>query len=286
MDYFVTDCNIQIIFKGCQVYSVKIFIFIHRIRKNHKTFKIMSIETAKSWFGEHYIRPYDLNPNGQLSLKGLCDYFQDAADQHAYVLGFGFDQIPSHLAWVMLRLRVEMEQYPKWRESVRVETSPNNINRLFAYRDYWLWSAEGNLLGKATSQWIMIDVERRRPVRILDWVQDLHLNDSRRSISELPTLAQPQSFDFETTFRVRYSDMDIMGHTNNAVYANMIAESVPLHIIQNKQLKTLDVHFKAESKFNDMISSQTEQISESTFRHQLIRQSDNALLVLGYSEWM
>ena len=52
-----------------------------------------------------------------------------------------------------------------------LETWPSGIDRLFAIRDFRMVAGEEVLL-RATSEWMVIDVNRRRPVRLPAWVTE------------------------------------------------------------------------------------------------------------------
>ena len=112
------------------------------------------------------ISSYDLNPGSQARLTTIANFFQEMAYQHADQLGFGYrDLKEAQIYWVLSRMKIRMNNYPVWDDQIRVETWHNGMERLFGIRDFKVVDAAGNILGIATSAWLILDAQTRRPVR-------------------------------------------------------------------------------------------------------------------------
>lgn len=241
--------------------------------------------SARAWSGIYYIPSYQATPQQHISIKSMSDYMQDAADHSARELGFAYGQLPENMAWLMVRQRIEMKKLPLWRSSIQVETWPADAERLFAYRDFIFRDEQNAILGAATTQWVMLDLARKRPIRIPASVLNLRLPDKARPLAPLE---KPQAFpeaDLRFSFTVRYADTDLMGHTNNAVYVGWIGESVPREILLNHQIRMVDLSFKAESKWGDTVIVETAQIGERSFLHRILREADQKEILIGASAW-
>ncbi|MBL7980096.1 MAG: hypothetical protein JNN12_17290 [Bacteroidetes Order II. Incertae sedis bacterium] len=231
------------------------------------------------------VRPFNLTPAHRISIKSICDFMQDTADLHAREIGFAYDQLPEGRAWLMIRLRIEMNHYPRNRERMEVETWASGTDRFFAFREFLLFDEMGDQIGCATSSWVMLDLVRKRPGRILPEIEALPWPDLPKPISELPKHILPQNVDFIQRFLVRYGDLDIMEHTNNAVYVGWLAESVPEAYLARYVPKVIDISFKQESVAGDWVRVETEHLSEGGFRHRLVRERDGVEMALALSEW-
>ena len=61
-------------------------------------------------------------PNGALKYTELCNLLQITAGLHADLGGISFsDMQKHHQAWVLSRMRVEITELPKWRDTVTVK---------------------------------------------------------------------------------------------------------------------------------------------------------------------
>ena len=59
-------------------------------------------------------------------MSAAFNYFQEIAGLHSSNLGIGFNTIEKEkgVAWVLIRMRVDMIRYPVWDEEVILETWP------------------------------------------------------------------------------------------------------------------------------------------------------------------
>ncbi len=68
------------------------------------------------------------------------------------------DLFKKGLTWVLSRFHIEITRYPKWGETVQINTWPSGRGPLFAVRDYEILDAEGPLAA-ATSSWLIVDLK-------------------------------------------------------------------------------------------------------------------------------
>lgn len=181
---------------------------------------------------EWTVRSYECAPDGKVTIANVCNYLQEAASINAEHLGFSktnFDEDQMNVTWVMTRMRVVLTRRPKWNESVKVFTFPRPARRIVAWRDFILSDAEGIEIGRASTEWMMIDMTSRRPVAIPAFVTE-RANTVRSSVFE-----EPLGFkiDFSTltstvapyTIRAAASDIDLNGHVNNVRYITWLFDA-------------------------------------------------------------
>ncbi len=239
----------------------------------------------KVWNETVHVRSYEAGTDGRASILSICNYLQEAAGNHAFALGMAIDQLAVRkLSWVLSRLRVRMQTYPKWRDEVRIVTWPCGVERLFALRDFEMFDAGGRKLGVATSAWLLLNIEKRRPARMLETVKDFAVTDRPRALDgELgERLSAPLSAGTERSFRVRSSDLDVNRHVNNVNYIEWAVETVPAGA---GTLADLQVEFLAESVGGDDVVSRCAGAGP-VFQHELTRASDGRTLALARTEWV
>lgn len=239
------------------------------------------------WQETFRVRSYETDVTGTASMASICNYLQEAAGNHAHDLGVSVEQMDNQ-TWVLTRLHVEMARFPSWRQDVYIETWPSGENGLYATREFVLRDDEGDTLGWATSAWLIIDLTRRRPVRIPAFVRSFRVPVRGRALDDtfdrLPVLDTPAE---ERTFRVRYGDLDLNQHVNNVHYVEWVVEALPRHVREGHHLTSLEIHFRAEATFGDEVRVQTSPAGEdSTFLHRLLRHSDGRDVAHVRTRWV
>lgn len=200
---------------------------------------------------------FDTDAAWRLKPVSFMNMAQEAANAHATVLGFGYDDlVASRTAWVLSRMRVEFINTPKWRDKVTFQTWHKGLDRLFYLRDFILTDRQGNPMVKATSSWLVLNLETRRLVR------DPKLMDEGTTCSEnvLDTPADKVQFPKEVEMEcvmehvVAYSDVDMLGHANNAMYMQWTMDAIDYEIVSQRPIKAFTINFNHEVKAGEIVS--------------------------------
>ena len=185
------------------------------------------------------------------------DLAQEAANLHAAILGFGYDDmIASKTAWVLSRMHVVVVDTPRWRDDVTLFTWHKGLERLFFLRDFMMTDREGNPKIKATTSWLVLNLETRRLVRdpnLLDegTICSENVLDNPADKVVMPKGVEPQ---FVTGHLVGYSDLDMNGHANNAMYMQWSMDAVNYEISSVKPVKEFTINFNHEVKPQETVS--------------------------------
>ena len=125
---------------------------------------------------------YDTDAAFCLKPASFMDMAQEIAYWAAQALGFGYDDLQRHhTAWVLSRMHFHCETLPMWRDPVVLKTWHKGADGLFFLRDFQLLTPGGGSLVRATSSWLVMDMETRRLVRGGDVLQ---LVDSDTRVEE------------------------------------------------------------------------------------------------------
>lgn len=201
------------------------------------------------------------------------DVAQEAANQHATVLGFGYDDlIASRTAWILSRMHVEFVDTPKWRENITLTTWHKGLNRLFFLRDFIMTDDAGNARVKATTSWLVMNLDTRRLVR------DPNLMDEGTTCSEnvleIPAdkVQMPKDAEPELVMEhvVGYSDVDMNAHANNAMYMHWAMDAVDYEIASSRNVREMTINFNHETKAQDVVSIYKAIVENETGRHVFI----------------
>jgi acyl-ACP thioesterase len=236
------------------------------------------------------VRSYESDPSRRATIQTICNYLQESAWLHAARLGFALaDREDNDKTWVLLRLYVKMLRYPVWGDAVQVSTWPSGKDRLYAYRDFEIHDIRNELLGMATSSWIIIDAKKRRPQRM---PEDLDRSiPVSKAVAFHETLLRdepsgPDRVDAQAEFNVRLSDIDVNNHVNNVNFIEWAIEAVPAAWRCENVLTELHVAFKSESSYGDRVVSQFGSVQPGQRAlHRVFRLSDDKPLILAETVW-
>lgn len=226
------------------------------------------------------IRSSEVTPEGEARLSSICDLLQETAGNHALQLDFDISQLnEKKLTWVLHRLHVQMDQYPKWRDEVIIKTWPSSGDTLRAYRDFSICNSDGNQIGRSLSYWLMLNMENRRPVRMPEEVLAMAPADTEHVLD-----IKKDRITFGSTvvnskkFTVRRNDLDINRHANNVKYIEWALETLP----QERNVTEIDIEFRTECRLGEMLTSEvTHAQSEQITRHRIVKNSGGKIAAVA-----
>jgi len=246
-------------------------------------------ELKKSWEDEYSIPFCEVDTKKEVFLPTLWNFMQETAWHHADHLRVGYSDLLNHQHfWVLSRLSIQMSEYPRWGDRIKIKTWLTGITRLFALRNFSIANSKGDILGTAMSAWLVLDLKSRKPQRIEPIFEHLrYLLDSIPPTEEPAKLRGPVQPKMNKSFTVHYSDIDIHHHVNNTKYMEWVLDSYPLEMHQTYHVHTLQLNYLAESSYGDEISVRSEPVEDSplTFLHGVFREKDGRELCRARASW-
>ena len=194
---------------------------------------------------------YCTDASTYLKPAAFMDMAQEIAYWAAQELGFGYDDLHvHHTAWVLSRMHFHFADPPRWRDDVSLYTWHKGADGLFYLRDFLLKDPEGRCLVTGTSSWVVIDEQTRRLVRPEELQDKLSTGDVDDAIAErAPKVAIPRGAEPEPAgeHTVVYSDVDIIGHTNNARYMVWAMDCIDYETVSGKRVRDAYINFNKET---------------------------------------
>jgi medium-chain acyl-[acyl-carrier-protein] hydrolase len=258
---------------------------------NTETF-MASHDTSATWQETYLVRSYEADVQGNATMPLLCRLMQESASNHAEHLGLGITWLnENNLAWVLRRQRITMDAYPRWGETVRILTWPTGKDRLLWHRDFSLLNEKGDVIGRATTAWLVIDRASRRPQRA-DTLPPLDPpSDVERAFPRWAERVAALSEHAPSYFvGVRYRDLDVNAHVNSAQYIEWTLEAFDLGFHRTHHLREIEVNYLLEALYKDRLSAHCEragqeQKGQQTYLHSLVRDSDKLELYRARTLW-
>jgi acyl-ACP thioesterase len=236
------------------------------------------------------IRAAETDLYGRLQSRTLCMLLQEAATAHAAALGVAVETLLERdVAWVLAELRVAMSSWPQTGDTVTIETWPSAAGRTLTERRFRLADADGKTIGSALTLWLVMDTVRRRPGRLPGFVLEAVgrvVGDAQPdALGSLPEL---EAIDHERALSVRYGDLDMVHHANNAAFVEWAAECVPETLRDACDPSEIEIRFLSECRLGDAVLSQgqiVERGDRTAVHHRLIRKRDGVVVARGRTVW-
>ena len=200
---------------------------------------------------------YATDASWRLKPSSFMNLAQEAANAHATILGFGYDDlIASRTAWILSRMHVEFVGTPKWRETITLQTWHKGLNRLFYLRDFLVTDAEGNPRIKATSSWLVLNMDTRRLVRDPELMDEGTTCEEDVISTPADKVQMPKDLQAELVMehKIAYSDVDMLGHANNAMYMQWAMDAVDYEVASKRPVKEFTINFNHEVTVGENVS--------------------------------
>lgn len=197
----------------------------------------------------------DIGLNNEATNKALLKIMQDVSGLHSASVGYGaLDIETKKKAWMILDWKMKVLKRPKYNDEVHAQTWSRKAERLYAYRDFKLKDKDGNIVAIGTSRWILVDIDRRRPVRLTSDITDLYESETDKSVfSEEMEDIKSEDYLFKKDYSIQRRDIDINEHMHNLNYLDMAYEVLPEDVYKNKVFDNIRIIYKKEIVYGQKV---------------------------------
>lgn len=221
------------------------------------------------------IKSYQTNQYGQASISSIFNILIEAAWAHAQVMDWGYDNLKSNnLFWVLSRMYFQVEKYPAWQDQITLNTWSAGTDGMYAYREYILENEVGEVILKASSAWLILDLETRKIFRISDYrytfpkrVDDRACRNPKRIKPDV----HPENLSY---YPVLFSELDINKHFNSVKYVDRVLDDFGIDFLNQHEPAELEVNYLKEGQADDSLAVTRTRISENEYLNCLVRESD------------
>ena len=192
----------------------------------------------------------------RLKPAALLNLLQDMGARNIYGTSIGNQELNAqNLGWFLVRYRIEFDKYPKELSEICLKTENRGTLRQTAYRDFEAYTTDGDRVLRATSSWLMVDLDSKSLVNIEQKFPDIKKFEKRENDLTLRKLKSLAEWNREKTFHVRYEDLDMNGHVNNTIYISWAIEALDIEYLNSHDIKNIDIYFKHEVRYGEDVVS-------------------------------
>ncbi|KAK8657330.1 hypothetical protein V6N13_035575 [Hibiscus sabdariffa] len=245
------------------------------------------------------VRSYEVGADKTASLESLFNLFQETALNHVWMSGLlsnGFGathgMMRNNLIWVVSRMHVEVDHYPIWGEVIELDTWVGASGKNGMRRDWIIRSqATGITYARATSTWVMMNVQTRRLSKMPDEVRGeispwfIEKQAIKEAVPEKIVKLDDKAKYVNSDLKPKRSDLDMNHHVNNVKYVNWMLETIPDKFLECNQLSSIILEYRRECGRSDLVQSLCEpDEDEILFTNGVVQQNllkNNVLGMVG-----
>jgi acyl-ACP thioesterase len=192
-----------------------------------------------------------IDKSDKLTLNAIFQFFQEAAISHAENLRVGRqDMARTGQAWILSRMSVLVKRRPEYCETITIRSWPRGGERLFAMRNFDIRDKNDTAVVAARSAWLIVDMEKRRPLRPQSVMDNLPQNEGIESLTPedngTAALAERENLQKAAERKALYTDIDYNGHVNNVRYIQWIEDALDPQLLEKAEKIRLDINYLNE----------------------------------------
>jgi acyl-ACP thioesterase len=174
--------------------------------------------------GARPARLADADPSGRLRFDATARYLHDLSNDDTRDAALGDDS-----SWVVRRTVIDVLVAARFLEKLELATWCGGTGSRWAERRVSIQGAKGARI-EATSLWVHVDLATMLPKRLGDDFLGLYGEAAAgRTVGSKLLLPGPPHDASSRPWPLRRTDLDVMGHVNNAAYWSALEELVADH---------------------------------------------------------
>ncbi|HNY21251.1 MAG TPA: thioesterase [Treponemataceae bacterium] len=201
---------------------------------------------------DYLVHYYEADSRQRLTLPSLVRYFEDVAILHSARQGLNLEHYhDSHCGWMLLKRDITVRNLPSFAQTVRVGTRVNAIRKFLADRRFVMTDEGGAILAEGSSNWLLVDTDRRRPMKVPeDYCARFSVSsDSESSFVAIDDVVFPSPVPADSEsrpVRVGYGDIDTNSHVNNVSYLGWSLDSLPHDFFNGRAPSRMRAQYRKE----------------------------------------
>lgn len=149
---------------------------------------------------------------------------------------------------MLLYWRIKAFKRPGWNKELTIKTWPRKFEKVSSWRDFEVYDDEGNLAIIATTEWVLIDVERQRVAKITEEMVDQYGLVKKSAFEEESKGKLKPNEEMEKIYEytAKRRDIDANHHVNNVNYLELAYDAFPKEI--DLDFGNFEIYYKKQIK--------------------------------------
>ena len=198
----------------------------------------------------------DIDKNAYITNKAILSYFENTATYHSDSMGGGINAVKeTGQTWIVLDWRVKVLNRVKYGEPIKVRTWSRGFQKFFAFRDYELINAKGEVCAIGTSRWILRDIEKHRMTLLNENLMKGYESEDKTVFcdEDFSKMSEPDLYSNEIEYTAMRRDIDFNGHMHNLYHFDLAYDTLPKDVYENSVFDNFRITYKKEIKLGENV---------------------------------
>ena len=209
-----------------------------------------------------YSRTYDIpyfliDKNRKLRTTALMQFMEDMAIRHSEECGVGLDYYHENgVAWVLAKWDIDIYSYPVFGQQITISTVPTSFRSYFGFRMLEARDQAGNLLARAHTLWIFVDIRRKKPIPVSqELISAYGLTSDQKKPLPIEAPSAPETDELQVNFQVRPGEIDTNGHVNNIRFVEWALDTLPIEFTEKHSVTRVLVDYRKELTYGEPVTA-------------------------------
>lgn len=237
------------------------------------------------YYKEFTVLYFDTDNDGFMKIERILAYMIETSTWHSDSFALGVDEIrKNNYGWMLISWELEVIKYPKVKDAVEIVTWTSGFKKFYARREFQMLDSSGNLIAKASSLWVFLDIYKRRPIRIPNYIIQKYSIIDQKNFNNFSKIKIEGDLLLKShDFMVVENDLDENNHVNNIKYIEWLFLGLAEKQKEFKITK-LAINYKKELLLGDSVHTEVIQAKqENKLYHRIL--TTEALNAVAISFW-
>ena len=246
-------------------------------------------QNANCYEVQHQLMYYECTDSGHPSMSMMLSMMTMVSDAHSIFVGLDRKTVEqSGGAWVVIGYEGKLaDQQPSFGDQVILGTRAIAYNRFFALREFWMTDLNHeHEYVHLKAMFVMMNLKKRRLMRIPAELITPFVSPVENRLPRLATPTQLGEHFHSQNYRVRYFDIDINHHVNNARYFDWLMDPLGPSFLRHHYPLSFTIKYESEFKEGTVVESRyrvDQQADQLTTIHEIW--SDGELCTAAELTW-
>ncbi len=205
----------------------------------------------------HKVKFSEVDVSYNMTPDSIVTYLQDMTGTHSLEMGVDADNMrkKSNAFWIITKIKLKIYSRPRFDDVLEFETWPTTVDRIRFERDYTV-SRNGEMLVACRSQWCVLDCDTfklRRTDSVCYPHDMLHREDRSGAGEFVRSYEKTEDADLAFVHKIRFTELDPNGHTNNVSYLRMALNTFELEEMKELEFDEIQISFASQTYFGDEV---------------------------------
>ena len=184
----------------------------------------------------------------RIFLSQLMRHSQEISSEHLLHKGIDYNQMyRDGMVFLVNKLLMKLTRRPTFGEQVVVTTIPRQPKGAQFIRDTYFDTPQGERLAEVSISWMLIDPATRKILRPAAFeVYGFEMYPNEGEYITHYRIKRPQGMATTHLRQIKYTDLDYNHHVNNAVYADIVCDALPLERLLEQPVKRMTISYHNE----------------------------------------